>query len=384
LAWIQRLERKRGTVSYKVYWRDLGKRIRTRTFQKSKDAHRFLREIEHQKDTGSYIDPALGRITMATFWDHFIRTAGPASLSTQALYELQARKYILPRLGHVPLNVITKPLVREFLADLRDEGLGVPSVNSVYRLLRRILSVAGEEDRIRKNPASGIDLAKAPSREMNFLQPAEVERLAQEVPKRYKALIYFLAYTGTRIGEAAALRIRNVDLLKRQVRIVEASKEVGGRLFIGPTKNKLNRGITLPSFLADMLGEHIGAFSDGSNPDALVFQGAGSGFIRQANFRNRVFRPAAVRAGLPAGVRPHDLRHTACAFAIKAGWHPRKIQEMLGHASIEVTMGTYGHLFDSLHGDSADKLDAIYRATQEAQEVSAVVEMPKTVASRTG
>jgi hypothetical protein len=33
---------------------------------------------------------------------------------------------------------------------------------------------------------------------------------------------------------------------------------------------------------------------------------------------------------------------------------------MLGHSSIEVTLGTYGHLFDSLHGERADRLDAIY------------------------
>jgi integrase len=59
-------------------------------------------------------------------------------------------------------------------------------------------------------------------------------------------------------------------------------------------------------------------------------------------------------------LRPHDLRHTAVALAIQANWHPRKIQEMLGHSGIEVTLGTYGHLFDSLHGEGADRLDAIY------------------------
>ena len=51
---------------------------------------------------------------------------------------------------------------------------------------------------------------------------------------------------------------------------------------------------------------------------------------------------------------------------------------MLGHSSIEVTLGTYGHLFDSLHGEGADRLDAIYAEAAMARD-SDVVDLASRV-----
>jgi integrase len=274
----------------------------------------------------------------------------------------------LPHLGSLPLRNITKPKVKELLADLQIEGVGTPSINSVHRLLRRVLAVAVEDGRIQANPASRVQAPKVVAGEMRFLTAKEVAALANSVEPRYRTLVYFLAYTGTRIGEAAALRRRNVDLLKGQAHIVEASKEVGGKLYLGATKTEKGRSVYLPAFLAEMMAKHIEQFVDATNKDALVFTTSTGSVVRQTGFRRRTFKPAAARAGLAEGLRPHDLRHTAVALAIEAGWHPKKIQEMLGHSSIEVTLGTYGHLFSTLHSEGADQLDALYRAAANAEE----------------
>jgi hypothetical protein len=75
-------------------------------------------------------------MTLEDFWDYFIRTSGAGlAESTRALYTMQARRYILPHLGSAQLRTITKPRVKEFLADLQSEGVRAPSVNSVHRLL---------------------------------------------------------------------------------------------------------------------------------------------------------------------------------------------------------------------------------------------------------
>ena len=372
MAWIQRLKRTDGTTSYKVYWRDPSRKIRTKTYRTRKNADRWIREVEHQKDVGTYVDPNLGKVPLSAFWDHFIRTSPPPAESTRALYSMQARTYILPHLGRVPLQRLTKPMIKSFLADLHEEGVRDPSINGAYRLLRRVLSVAVEEGRIAQNPAARIQAPKSAPREMNFMSATEVDSLSRAVDERYEALILFLAFTGTRIGEAAALRMKNVDFLKRQVTIVEASKEVEGKLYLGPTKNRRNRSVTLPSFLSDKLAKHVEQFSSPEDPEALVFPGPSGEFLRQTAFRNRVFKPAVARLGLTPNLRPHDLRHTAVALAIQANWHPRKIQEMLGHSSIEVTLGTYGHLFDSLHGEGADRLDAIYAEAAMARDSDVV------------
>jgi len=280
--------------------------------------------VEHQKDVGTYVDPNLGKVPLSAFWEHFIRTSPPPAESTRALYAMQARTYILPRLGHVPLHAITRPMVKSFLADLHEQGVKDPSINGAYRLLRRVLAVAVEEGRITQNPAARIQAPKSVPREMNFLSAKEVDALSRAVDERYETLILFLAFTGTRIGEAAALRMKNVDLLKRQVTIVEASKEVEGKLYLGPTKNRRNRSVTLPSFLSEGLARHVERFSSPEDPEALVFPGPSGGVLRQTAFRNRVFRPAATKLGIVAfqmSAETHARVANAAAEAAKAkGW----------------------------------------------------------------
>jgi integrase len=63
------------------------------------------------------------------------------------------------------------------------------------------------------------------------------------------------------------------------------------------------------------------------------------------------------RAGLSEGLRYHDLRHTYASLLIAEGAHPRAIMERLGHSSIQVTLGTYGHLFLTLDEALTNRLD---------------------------
>jgi integrase len=370
VAWVERLHRLDGSTSYKLYWRDPSRRVRTKTFKRRKDAESFRSTIEHQKLVGEYRDPSLGRVTLAKFVEHFLRTAAPPSPSTRALYEMQARVHILPLLGHLQLHSITKATVRSFLADLQEAGARPATVNGVYRLLRRMLSVAVDEGRIGTNPAARVgNVPRSDPAEMRFLTPQEVSALAMEVPDRYRALVLLLAYTGIRIGEAAALRVANVDLLRGTLRIVEASKEVGGHVIVGPTKTRQNRAVSLPRFLREEMARHIQTHVSAEEA-RLVFGGPRGGPLRQRAFRSRVYVPAAKRAGLvPPALRVHDLRHTAVAFAISVGWHPKAIQELLGHASIQVTLDRYGHLFDTVHEADTGKLDALYAAVRDGGQV---------------
>jgi integrase len=86
-----------------------------------------------------------------------------------------------------------------------------------------------------------------------------------------------------------------------------------------------------------------------------------------ANIYNRVFKPMLVENGIVdahgnAKFGIHSLRHAATSLFIEQGWNPKKIQTLLGHASITMTMDVYGHLFDSAEGDVAmfEKLERIY------------------------
>ena len=81
--------------------------------------------------------------------------------------------------------------------------------------------------------------------------------------------------------------------------------------------------------------------------------------MRGANFGRDVWKKALDTAEL-GHVRVHDLRHTCASLMIQVGAHPKAIQLHLGHASIEVTMNLYGHLFPDHMEAQAAKVDEAY------------------------
>ncbi|MCX6427305.1 MAG: tyrosine-type recombinase/integrase, partial [Actinobacteria bacterium] len=70
-----------------------------------------------------------------------------------------------------------------------------------------------------------------------------------------------------------------------------------------------------------------------------------------------MFRVAARTVGLKVGEGLHQLRHTCVSVLIAEGANPKEIQEWVGHASIEETMDTYGHLFPNAKHQLSGMLD---------------------------
>jgi integrase len=74
------------------------------------------------------------------------------------------------------------------------------------------------------------------------------------------------------------------------------------------------------------------------------------------NVLDRYSKPLLKRAGLPP-IRLHDLRHTCATILLMAGKHPKYVQELLGHANLNITVDTYSHVIEGLAGGLADAMD---------------------------
>jgi integrase len=170
-----------------------------------------------------------------------------------------------------------------------------------------------------------------------------VQRLALAMPAPYDTLVFVLAYTGMRIGEAAALRRGRCDLARARLLVAESLAEVNGELFFGDTKSHRERNVAIPAFLVDRLTHHLAEHVSDSS-DALIFLGPGGGPLRYSNFRTRFWFPALERAGL-AGLRIHDLRHTYASLAARDGASIKTVQAQLGHQDPALTLRCYQHLF---------------------------------------
>ena len=156
-----------------------------------------------------------------------------------------------------------------------------------------------------------------------------------------------------RWGEATALRVCDIDFDRRRIDVRRAFSDVGGRVVLGTPKSHQSRTVPLPRFLA----VEIAAAVDGKHADELVFTMPGGSVMRLSNWRlARSCRPAA-RAGLSDRFRIHDLRHTAASLMIQAGYPPKMLQEIMGHASITTTLDLYGHLYPGEMDRYADRLD---------------------------
>ena len=173
--------------------------------------------------------------------------------------------------------------------------------------------------------------------------------------------MFFLAYTGVRFGELAALRVVGLDLLRRRATVAESVTAVNGVLTWGTPKGHEHRDVPIPRFLV----EELAAYVAGRGPDRLVFEAPHGGVLRASNFRRDVFGPAARTAGFE-GLVPHELRHTAASLAIASGADVKVVQQMLGHKSATMTLDLYGHLFPDRLDEVADALDAAARAARVA------------------
>jgi integrase len=124
--------------------------------------------------------------------------------------------------------------------------------------------------------------------EQTYLTHTEVTALA-EAAGQYRLAVLFLAYTGVRFGEMAALRARNLDLMRRRATIAEAVAEVYGRAVFSTPKTHQSRTLPIPRFMLDDLALLVA----GKAPDDFVFSAPMGGVLRIRNFRRAGFEPAA-------------------------------------------------------------------------------------------
>ena len=151
---------------------------------------------------------------------------------------------------------VTNADVVAWVAAMRAEGLSASRTRQAYHLLKSMLDAAVRDRRIPSNPAAGVDLPRLPKCERRYLTHAELAELARACGAN-ELLVLVLGYCGLRYGEAAALRVRRVDTMRRRLEIVEAMTAISGRAVFGTPKTHQARSVPLPAFLSDRLIAHV-------------------------------------------------------------------------------------------------------------------------------
>jgi integrase len=293
------------------------------------------------------------------------RLVGPdLKPKTLAGYQSLLRSRILPTFGAWPIADIRPGDVDAWIAAMRRDGLSPSRIRQAHVVLSAMLDLAVRHDRIARNVARGAELPAIRRTEAPYFEPGVVDRIIGSMPERYRAFVAVQGILGARFGEAAALRRRSVDLLRRRLLVSESIAEVGGKLSFGRTKTHAERALPLPPALAARLEEHLAHVE--ADPEALLFRSNTGYPIRHRNFLRRVWYPTLSELGLPL-VGLHVLRHSAAARMIGAGWSAKAVQSTLGHASASFTLTVYGHLFPSDMDELAAALESPRRRTGDVQ-----------------
>jgi integrase len=349
-------------------------RVAPHTFLSKKQAEVWLARKQIEIEDQKWRPPELGKETVAIWAERWIATRVNLKPSTKADYEKKLRVYVIPRFGNTHVNKIIRADVQAWVQELVDTGAGASTVRHAIGTLSRILNEAVATGALVANPCQRISLPRLPKGKVEPLTLDQVRALANAIEypvikpaghgarptgrhhfPEYGLLVRFTAFTGLRAAEVAGLKIRALELDKGVVRVTETLSEVGGYLHTVPPKTYQSRSVPLPEFLIEELRDHLATLDD--NPDGYVFRAPTGTPLRWQNFYNHHFKPAVRQAGLPESTRFHDLRHTFAAILIDQGAHPRAMMERLGHSSINMTLGTYGHLLPGLDEELTRKLN---------------------------
>lgn len=278
-------------VAWQVKYRTPEGGARSKTFKLKRDADRFARTVETSKDVGGFVDPRRAEVTVGAWADQWLAGKTNLAASTRARYTDVIEARIKPRWGDTRLAAVRHEDVQAWLAGI---DRAPATVRKVHRVFSQLLDYAVKAGRMTRNPALGVSLPRVQAAEKRYLTHAQVDALAVEVGPVWALLVYFLAYTGLRWGEAAALRVSRLDLLRRRAIVVESVTPVGGVMAFGPTKTHERREVPLPRFLVKMLEVHL----EGLGPDSLVFTGPRGAVLRGSTFRSGALNHAAEALGL--------------------------------------------------------------------------------------
>ncbi|MGC4860013.1 tyrosine-type recombinase/integrase [Micromonospora sp. DT41] len=341
------------------------------TFARKSDADRYLSLVEAQMARHEWTDPERAKVKLGDYARRWIDQRPNLRPRTVHLYGWLLDKHIVPYLGAAELGRLDTPMVRDWRANLLGNGVSVSMAAKAYRLLRAVLMTAVKEDMILpRNPCRipGADQEKPAERPVLTL--AQVFKLADIVPPRYRALVLVTTFGCLRWGEVAALQRQDIDTVAGTIRVRQAYTEQRGvGLVLGPPKSRAGRRtVTLPPTVVKVVRDHLAAEVD-DNPEAFVFTTESGRPIWRGNLNKLIAWKASVSLIGQPNLHFHDLRHTGNTLAAQTGASTRDLMARMGHDSPQAAL-IYQHATAEADRAIAEALHEAVRADRKKAKKS--------------
>lgn len=351
-----------------VDYRDGAGKRRWVTCGTRRDAEAVLDEKrrESRQGTRPMVDPDITVDWYSKRWLEFVRATVKAA--TLASYSSMVRLHILPAFGATKVRHLQRGRIKAWLVQEITAGYARETVRIMHATLRIILNAAIDDGIIVANPADKLarqlKLSLPPSRRQEEIKAMTRAQLAlflataARLQPRLYPLFLTLARTGMRIGEALALQWDDVDFPDHEIRVARGFSK--GRL--ETPKSGVARTVDLSHQLARTLrrlqverkAETLRRGWSGLPAWVFCTQEATP---YDLSFVQRVFKRILKQAQLALHFTPHCLRHTYASLLLQMGESPVYVQRQLGHASIKMTVDTYGRWLPMGNKAVVDRLD---------------------------
>jgi len=379
--------RRRGKRSFELKY-DIGvdpktgkRRSKYVSFKGSKrDANAKLAQLIASVGTGTHIDAS--KVTVAVFVKSRIdqwEASGKIGTRTAERYRQLAENQIDPHIGAIVLQKLTALDVEGWHTTLLTSGrvrggkggLAPRTVRHCHRLLSEALDDAVGEVLTRNVlKEKKAKPPRVPHTEMKIVQDVSTFIDKMKPHKRYYMTSLVGLFAGLRIGEVLALRDGRVDLKRGVIKVhenLEVTKKFGVR-FKEPKTRAGRREVTLPDFLVDALRDHRKALLElrmklGAGKlksDDLLFADLDGAPLHPFHYGTN-WSTVAENIGFPE-ITFHSLRHTHVSQLIDQGVDIVTISKRIGHASPEITLRTYAHMFNRDDGKAAAAINAAFPA----------------------
>jgi len=383
----QELSRKRGNGEGSITKRKDGRWVARYTVHTAKGPKRKSIYGRTRQEVAEKLVKLLSRRTEGIVYDDENTTVGEYldrwlkgsvyGYVRQSTYDRDAslvNNHLKPALGRVKLKKLSPADVQGFYRDRLDSGLSASTVHKMHAILHKALTRALAWHMVPRNVTEAVEPPQPAPKEMHPLSPTEARRLLDAAcGGRFEALYVLAVTTGMRQGELLALKWQDVDVENAAISVRRTLTRDGGRVTIGkPKTKKSRRSIRLTPRATEALEGHlrrqlrdVEILGDSYGDRGLVFATSTGAPVNPSNLRKRSFGPLLEKAKLPR-IRFHDLRHTCATLLLAKGTHPKFVQELLGHATVAVTLDTYSHVIPSMGDQTAHAMQNALSPMEDA------------------
>ena len=330
-------------------------------------AQRRLTELLREVDTGTLVEPA--RLTLAEYLEQWLRDSAAPRVSSRTLksYRGNLDRYLVPKLGQIPLEKLTPRHVQEMEARLLQDGgsnggpLSPRTVFQVHRVLSKALNDAVKLGIVFRNVVDAVEPPRMTKYGAQFLGWEKVHAFLDRITDPLHQTLALLAIqTGLRRSEILGLHWRDIDFSAGTLSVRRALiKLASGATELKVPKNGHGRVVELPAESVNALRAHRERNRETAGNGNFAFCHSDVSPL-DPDLVSKWFRKDARTAGFE-GLRLHDLRHTHASLMLSKGIHLKVVSERLGHSRIGITGDLYSHVLPSAQVEAVRRFESEWR-----------------------